>query len=98
MQHYLEQNGYRVFAFSGDWADLTRHLSTGRPLIAAMKPGAGLPLHYVVVAGVDPARKVVLVNDPAQRKLLTLDEVRFEQGWKAANHWTLLAVPVSETH
>jgi ABC-type bacteriocin/lantibiotic exporter with double-glycine peptidase domain len=98
MQHYLEQNGYKVIAFAGEWDDLTRNLAKGRPLIVALKPGAGLPLHYVVVAGLDPARKVVLVNDPAQRKLLEEDQARFEQAWKGAGHWTLLAVPETAAH
>jgi len=98
MQRYLEQNGYKVFAFAGEWDDLTRNLAKGRPLIAALKPGPRLPLHYVVVVGVDPARKVVLVNDPAQRKLLEEDQARFEQAWKGAGHWTLLAVPDSAAH
>jgi ABC-type bacteriocin/lantibiotic exporter with double-glycine peptidase domain len=93
MARYFEQNGYRTFEFAGEWADLGRHLSKGRPLIAALKPGPGLPLHYVVIAGVDPEHRVVLVNDPAQRKLLKEDSAQFEQEWKAAGHWTLLAVP-----
>ena len=72
---------------------LSHHLEKGRPLIVAVKPGAHLPLHYVVVAGLDPDEHVVLLNDPAQRKLLKEDDSRFEQEWKATGHWTLLAVP-----
>lgn len=98
MLRYFRQNGYRAFAFAGEWADLEHHLAQGRPLIAALKPGAGLPLHYVVVAGVDPERHIVLVNDPAQRKLLKQDATRFEEDWKAAGHWTLLAVPEGSAH
>jgi ABC-type bacteriocin/lantibiotic exporter with double-glycine peptidase domain len=90
---YLEQNGYRTFAFAGDWADLEHHLSLGRPLIAAVRPGEGRTLHYVVVAGLEPANRLVLLNDPAQRKLLKEDDARFEREWDAAGHWTLLALP-----
>ncbi len=93
MQRYFAQNGYRAFAFTGDAATLQDHLAKGRPLIAALKPGAGSTLHYVVVVGIDPARQTVLVNDPAQRKLLTEDTARFEHEWAATGHWTLLAVP-----
>ncbi len=82
-----------AFAFTGDAATLQDHLAKGRPLIAALKPGAGSTLHYVVVVGIDPARQTVLVNDPAQRKLLTEDTARFEHEWAATGHWTLLAVP-----
>jgi ABC-type bacteriocin/lantibiotic exporter with double-glycine peptidase domain len=98
MLHYFQQNGFRAFAFPGEWADLERHLAKGRPLIVALKPGAGLPLHYVVVAGVDPEHHMVLINDPEQRKLLKEDAAHFEKGWKAAGHWTLLAVPEGSAH
>jgi ABC-type bacteriocin/lantibiotic exporter with double-glycine peptidase domain len=98
MTRYFEQNGYRTFAFAGEWGDLERQLAKGRPLIAALKPGSGLPMHYVVVSGVDPDNRVVLVNDPAQRKLLKEDSAQFEQEWKAAGHWTLLAVPEVSAH
>lgn len=93
MVRYFQQNGYRAFAFAGEWADLERHLTKGRPLIAALKPGAGLPLHYVVIAGIDPASHTVLLNDPAQRKLLKEDAAEFKRDWQAAGNWTLLAVP-----
>lgn len=93
MMRYLQQNGYRTFAFAGEWADLERHLQKGRPLIAALQPGSSDSLHYVVVAGVDQQHQLVLLNDPAQRKLLKEDRSTFEQEWKATGYWTLLAVP-----
>jgi uncharacterized protein YvpB len=43
-----------------------------------------LPLHYVVVAGLDEKRELVLLNDPAQRKLLKEDRSEFEQEWQVA--------------
>jgi ABC-type bacteriocin/lantibiotic exporter with double-glycine peptidase domain len=96
MERYFEHNGFRAFAFRGEWPDLHQHLSQGRPLIVALKPGSGAPLHYVVVAGLDEERALVLMNDPAQRKLLKANRPRFEQEWKAAERWTLLAVPVAD--
>jgi ABC-type bacteriocin/lantibiotic exporter with double-glycine peptidase domain len=98
MERYFRENGYSAFAFTGQLADLVHHLEKGRPLIAALKPGAGLPLHYVVVAGLVPEQHLVIVNDPAERKLLNVDYSRFEQAWKAAGHWTLLVVPVPNSH
>ena len=98
MEHYFHQNGYATFAFTGDWSDLKQHLEKGRPLIAALKPGTRVPLHYVVVAGLDQERQLVLLNDPAQRKLLKEDRSRFEQEWKAAGRWTLLALPEVGSH
>jgi ABC-type bacteriocin/lantibiotic exporter with double-glycine peptidase domain len=93
MVRYFQQNGYRAFAFAGQPGDLERQLQQGRPLIAALKPGVGPSLHYVVVVGLDGPRKLVLVNDPAQRKLLRQDQSQFEREWKAAGNWILLAVP-----
>jgi hypothetical protein len=55
-------------------------------------------LHYVVVAGLDQERKLVLLNDPAQRKLLMEDRSRFEREWKGAGRWTLLALPEAGSH
>jgi len=98
MQRYFQQNGYVTFAFAGQWSDLKQHLEKGRPLIAALKPGSLVPLHYVVVAGLDPERQLVLLNDPAQRKLLKEERFRFEQEWKGAARWTLLALPEAGSH
>lgn len=93
MKSYFQQNGYRAIEFSGEWADLARQLQNGRPLIVSLKTGSGPSLHYVVVVGLDIQQRLVLVNDPAQRKLLSEDQSMFEHEWKAAGHWTLLAVP-----
>lgn len=98
MVRYFQQNGYVTFAFAGDWSDLKQHLEKGRPLIAALKPGSTVPFHYVVVAGLDMERQLVLLNDPAQRKLLKEDRSRFEREWKGAGRWTLLALPESGLH
>jgi ABC-type bacteriocin/lantibiotic exporter with double-glycine peptidase domain len=98
MERYFRQQGYSTYAFAGEWEDLKHHLEKGRPLIAALKPGSSLPMHYVVVAGLDPAQQLVFLNDPAQRKLLKEDRSRFEQEWKAAGHWTLLALPEERSH
>jgi uncharacterized protein YvpB len=96
--HYLQQNGFRTFVFAGQPSDLQRELALGRPLIAALKPEPGSSLHYVVVAGLDQSQRVVLVNDPAQRKLLKDDQLQFEREWKATGNWTLLAVPETSAH
>jgi ABC-type bacteriocin/lantibiotic exporter with double-glycine peptidase domain len=94
MERYFQQHGFRTFAFAGQWADLRQHLEKGRPLIVALKPeGVGASLHYVVVAGLDWEQGLVLVNDPAQRKLLKQDQASFEREWSAAGQWTLLALP-----
>ncbi|MGO8790825.1 MAG: C39 family peptidase [Terriglobia bacterium] len=97
LEHYLQQHGFRTFAFAGEWKDLAEHLEKGRPLIVALNPGHS-GLHYVVVAGMDSQQGVVLKNDPAERKLLKQGRSNFEKEWKAAGNWTLLAVPQQGDH
>ena len=102
LERYLEQHGFRTFAFRAEWSDLKQHLEKGRPLIAAMKPDSGnAALHYVVVVGVDDGQGLVLVNDPAGRKLAKQERSDFERQWKGAANWILLAIPregESSTH
>jgi ABC-type bacteriocin/lantibiotic exporter with double-glycine peptidase domain len=94
VERYLQQQGFRTFAFRGEWEDLKQHLEKGRPLIVALKPaGVVVSLHYVVVTGLDWDRALVMINDPAQRKLLKEGRSSFEKKWTAAGNWTLLAVP-----
>ena len=94
MERYFRQNGFRVFVFRGTLEDLRHHLDKGRPLIVCLRDsGKSGPLHYVVVVGLDAQEGVVLVNDPAQRKLLKMDHTNFEKRWRPMHDWTLLAVP-----
>jgi predicted double-glycine peptidase len=94
MERYLQQQGFRTFSFRGEWKDLQQHLDKGRPLIVALKPsGTGASFHYVVVAGIDWEKGIVLLNDPAQRKLLKQDRDGFEKQWSFTGKWTLLALP-----
>jgi ABC-type bacteriocin/lantibiotic exporter with double-glycine peptidase domain len=94
LEHYFQEHGFRTFAFQGSWDDLKQHLEKGRPLIVALKPAElNGELHYVVVAGLDWERGLVLVNDPAERKLLKQERSKFEKQWSAVGKWTLLAVP-----
>src|SRR5216683_82149 len=94
MERYFREKGFRTFTIRGEWEDLKQHLDKGRPLIVALKPaGGGSPLHYVVVTGIDQEQEIVMVNDPAQRKLLKQNRSGFEREWSAAGRWTLLALP-----
>jgi ABC-type bacteriocin/lantibiotic exporter with double-glycine peptidase domain len=94
VEEYFRRNEYQVFAFAGEWQDLQEQVRKGRPLMVALRPlGNGKERHYVVVVGVDEARHLVLVNDPAERKLLPFEREEFEKAWKVTDHWTLLAVP-----
>lgn len=94
LERYLQQHGFRTFAFRGEWNDFRQHLERGRPLIVALKPDSiAAPLHYAVVAGFGGERSLVFVNDPAERKLRKEEWADFEREWKGAGNWTLLAVP-----
>lgn len=90
MERYLKEQGFRVFVFNGNWNDLQEQLSKSRPLIVCLKEGAA---HYLVVAGIDTERGIILVNDPARRKLLKLRRSEFERDWRATGNWILLALP-----
>jgi ABC-type bacteriocin/lantibiotic exporter with double-glycine peptidase domain len=94
MERYLRESGFREFAIRGEWGDLREHLEQGRPLIISIQLGrVKLPLHYVVVTGMDWEREAVFVNDPARGKLLRIERPEFEKEWQAARNWMLLAVP-----
>jgi ABC-type bacteriocin/lantibiotic exporter with double-glycine peptidase domain len=94
MENYFQRHRFRTFSFRGELIDLRQQLEKGRPLIVALKPGGtNGPIHYVVVAGIDSEKGHVLVNDPAQRKLLKQDWSSFEKQWSSAGKWSLLALP-----
>jgi ABC-type bacteriocin/lantibiotic exporter with double-glycine peptidase domain len=96
MAQYFTAHGFRALSFLGDSKDVQEHISKGRPLIVALRESKNTRLlHYVVVVGVDPQENVVLVNDPARRKLLKVDEKEFQQAWARAENWTLLVVPTT---
>jgi len=95
MTRYLRAHGFEVFALNGRWSDFETQLAKGRPLIVALRPEGQWELHYVVIDGVDPARGLVTMNDPEERKLLSEERARFEKEWKATDNWMLLAVPAS---
>ena len=91
VEQFLQAHGFRTFVFPGEWQDFKHHLVKGRPLIVCLKKGTSL--HFVVVVGVDSARGLLFINDPARRKLLRVERAEFESDWIAVNRWTLLAVP-----
>jgi ABC-type bacteriocin/lantibiotic exporter with double-glycine peptidase domain len=94
MQRYFHEHGFQTFTFKGEWVDFVNHLSKGRPLIVCLKLNEeSSPFHYVVVTGLDQQQSLVLINDPAQRKLLKISRAGFEKAWNSTRNWTLLALP-----
>ena len=91
---YLAGQGFQTFPFSGQWGDIAENVRKGRPLIVGLRGNsAETPLHYVVVAGIQEQPEVVLINDPARGKLLSMERTEFEKRWAATDQWTLLALP-----
>jgi hypothetical protein len=97
MERYLKEQGFRTFVLTANWDDLSPHIEQGRPLIICLERNSrGVPLHYVVVAGIDRSEGIVWLNDPAIRKLLPMQREEFERQWSATANWALLALPESE--
>ncbi len=96
MSRYFAAHGFRAYTFAGNWSDLEHHLAQGRPLIVGVEQGPDT-FHYMVVAGIDSGRGIVLVNDPARRKLRMLKRAGFERAWSRCHSWTLLALPQNES-
>lgn len=96
MERYFREQGFRAFAFRGEWSDLQHHLRQGRPLIVCLKAsGDRGPLHYSVVVGLDAEHEFVFLNDPAVGKMLRISREGFQSEWDSAKNWTLLTVPES---
>jgi ABC-type bacteriocin/lantibiotic exporter with double-glycine peptidase domain len=94
VEKYVRESGFTVFAISGTWDDLARHLKEGRPLILGTASNGGKgPLHYLVAVGMDSETAALLVNDPARGKLLRIERAAFEKQWQPVGNWTLVAVP-----
>ena len=94
IERYLQSQGFKTFVFSGRWQDLRRHLQSGRPLMVCLDAaGPGGDRHYAVISGIDEQEGLVLLNDPARRKLTKVHREQFEREWTSTRNWTLLAVP-----
>jgi predicted double-glycine peptidase len=93
MKRYLEGRGYRAVTLRGEWADLERHLSKGRPVIVGLKPGRSKGFHFAVLTGTEGSH--VWLNDPTRKRPNRVDQAKFEQQWEFADRWMLLATPAS---
>jgi hypothetical protein len=94
IERYLQGHGFQPYVFAGRWDDLSWHIARGRPLLVCVRGGGrDAPLHYLVVTGLDTQQGLVFVNDSARRDLNRINRESFEQHWKAAGNWTLLALP-----
>lgn len=97
LEAYLRSHGFLTFAVKGKWGLLGEELKKGRPVIVALRPAGQRDLHYVVIDGIDTARGIIMMNDPALRKLLPEGRKQFEAEWRATHNWMLLALPRQPT-
>jgi ABC-type bacteriocin/lantibiotic exporter with double-glycine peptidase domain len=89
----LEEAGYFVSVFKGTMdrqeSGLYHHLDLKRPLLLMT---GGAPRHYCVAVGYDPDNSLLVVMDPALGPMaVPVDD--FMKDWRAANNFTLLAMP-----
>jgi len=94
LEHFFRDRNFNTWAFRGEWMDLQHHLAKGRPIIVCLKPAKhSATLHFVTVTGLDERADVVLLNDPAGRKLQKIARSDFERQWASTDYWTLLVIP-----
>ena len=91
---FARARGMVAIAFAGDVALLREHLTKGRPLVVSVSAGRGR-YHDVVAIGVDDARGVLVVNDPAEGAGRRWPLAKFEKRWSATGRWTLLVQPAA---
>ncbi len=92
----LQEAGYFAALFAGsldrEVTGLYRQLDLGRPLIVMVRPSPAAPGHYVVLAGQDAARGVLVILDPLVGPRV-VETARFLKAWEGAGRFTLLAAP-----
>ncbi len=93
---FLEAQGFETLLFRGtlDHSETgaLRHLDAGRPLLVMISFDAGELFHYCLLVGYDPGMDTVHLLDP-RRGLVLLPTARFEQVWRPAERFSLIALP-----
>jgi hypothetical protein len=97
MARFLQEQDYLAFPFHGEWNDLTKNTELGRPVIVALAPKRGQPLHFVLVVGMDELSSQAILHDPDRGSYLKEPHDRFLKQWNETGRWTLLAVPRTTT-
>ncbi len=86
----LRSRGWNATSFRGDANAVRTGLAARRPVVALIQDQPGR-FHYVVVVGWVDGH--VIVHDPARAPFRILDELTFQESWKASDYWTLTANP-----
>jgi ABC-type bacteriocin/lantibiotic exporter with double-glycine peptidase domain len=92
LRDFARAQGLRAYLFPGDWDDLRREVSAGRPVIVGLaKPYVtGLRSHYEVVAAYHQERRLLATLDPARGWRQNSPE-GFLAEWAATGRLTLVA-------
>lgn len=91
MKSYMEDIGFQAFTLRGQWSDLERHLTKGRPVIVSLQAGRTGRLHFAVLVGIEDEH--VWLNDPTRKSAHRTSRAKFDKQWEGANRWMLLATP-----
>jgi predicted double-glycine peptidase len=93
MVAYLRDRAFSAFAIGADWSDVGENVSRGRPVIVCLRPSAKAPLHFVVVIGVEPEARKIVLHDPARGAAVAMDPASFDAAWRRAGNLALIATP-----
>jgi tetratricopeptide (TPR) repeat protein len=90
----VRRRRWMAHSLRGDHDVAKAHLARGRPLIALIEDRPGRYHYVVLVAWLDGH---VILHDPARAPFRVLADSAFAKAWAAADFWTLLILPDSQT-
>jgi tetratricopeptide (TPR) repeat protein len=99
MIFFPEQYGLRAFSFTGDFKLLQKLLSNKIPVIVLQDFKKGFKLgHFRVVIGMELEKKLILVKDPAKKKIQKMKWDKFQALWERGNsinnnRWAMIVIP-----
>ncbi len=94
LRDVAREQGVRAYLFEGTVRDLEHELGAGRPVLLGLVERRGRRVygHYVVVLGLHPGRREVVLGDPRRGfRKASLNEL--EALWAEAGHLTLVVLP-----
>lgn len=96
MWQYAKAQHFLASIYQGSWEFLGKQMSRKRPVIAFLNLGfQQIPIgHFLVVVGLDPGEKSVIVYSGGDRNLHVPYD-RFKAAWEKTNYWALLVEPVA---
>ena len=88
-------HGVRAFLVKGTWDDLVHEIRSGRPVIIGLaeQHGSQRMGHYVVIAGINPVTRTLLVADP-RGSWRRVEEPMLMTEWRPANQLALVILPI----